>query len=133
MHCHADAIGTKQGYFLQLITDQRCLLACLLKSTLINMFARRTPSWLNCGLLQLRIFCCWVILQIVVSSGPASEVVQNSKATMDCGWLQVDARLRPMLATFFGRPQSKNPPTTITKCHANTAMWHPPVRHDVVH
>ena len=32
---------------------------------------------------------------------------QNLKDAMDCGDVQVDARLWPMLVTFFGWPQSK--------------------------
>jgi len=35
---------------------------------------------------RLWLFICWVTLEIVAFSGPVGEVVQELKATMDCGF-----------------------------------------------
>jgi len=59
---------------------------CGVASTMIFLLSHP----LDCGVLQ-----------------PCLRSGQNLKDAMDCGDVQVDARLWPMLVTFFGWPQSK--------------------------
>ena len=64
-----------------------------------------------------RFFSCWVILQIVVFGGPACEVVQNSKATMDWGWCAGECEVVANDSHNFRMATIEK--ATVTKCHVN--------------
>jgi len=79
----------------------------VLKIDLITALTCRIRMWLIFMFASIVYFSCWVILQIAAYSGPTCEVVQNSKLQWIAFKVQVDTRLWPMLATFFGWPHLK--------------------------
>jgi len=76
----------------QLATRETChrtLTYCIKRSI---YFELKVPYDINCvymprfivALLRLWLFSCWIIVQIMAFNGPAGELVQNSKVTIDC-------------------------------------------------